>query len=62
MRPTLDQLQSYLGAAERGPVKPETAAWARRVLEDALQRADRADKVRPSLPPSPARHVYHTRS
>lgn len=62
MRPTLDQLQSYLGAAERGPVNPETAAWARKVLEDALQRAERAERSRPSLPPSPERHVYHTRS
>lgn len=61
MRPTLDQLQSYLGAAERGPVNPETAAWARRVLEDALQREERADRVA-SLPPKPERHVYHTRS
>lgn len=60
MRPTLDQLQSYLGAAERGPVKPETAAWARKVLEDALQRAQQAER-RSSLPPKPERHVYHTR-
>ncbi len=60
MRPTLDQLQSYLGAAERGPVNPSTAAWARKVLEDALQRAQRADRAH-SLPPSPERHVYHTR-
>lgn len=60
MRPTLDQLQSYLGAAERGPVKPETAAWARKVLEDALQRAQRADRAH-SLPPRPEPMTWHTR-
>ncbi len=59
MRPTLDQLQSYLGAAERGPVDRSTAAWARRVLEEALQRADRADRISPA--PKPERVVYHTR-
>lgn len=63
MRPTNDHLQRYLLSAERGgAVDAETAAWARRVLEDALQRAERAERTRPSLPPSPERHVYHTRS
>lgn len=61
MRPTNYHLQRYLLSAERAPVDPETAAWARRVLEDALQRAERAERARLSLPPSPERHVYHTR-
>ena len=61
MRPTNDHLQRYLLSAERAPVDPETAAWARRVLEDALQRAERAERAKHSLPPSPERHVYHTR-
>ena len=62
MRPTNDHLQRYLLSAERAPpVDPETAAWARKVLEDALQRAERAERARLVLPPSPERHVYHTR-
>ena len=61
MRPTNDHLQRYLLSAERAPVDAETAAWARKVLEDALQRAERAERAKHSLPPSPERHVYHTR-
>ena len=61
MRPTNDHLQRYLLAAERAPVDHETATWARKVLEDALQRAERTERARHSLPPSPERHVYHTR-
>ena len=61
MRPTNDHLQRYLLSAERAPVDPETAAWARKVLEDALQRAERTAMAKRSLPPSPERHVYHTR-
>lgn len=61
MKPSRDQLQHYLLTAERGPVDAQTATWARRVLEDALLRAERADRVRPSLSPSPERHAYHVR-
>jgi hypothetical protein len=60
MRPTNDQLQRYLLSAERAPVEAETAAWARRVLEDALQRAQRADRAH-SLPPRPEPMTWHTR-
>lgn len=60
MKPTRDQLQHYLLAAERGPVDKATATWARRVLEDALQREERAHRASP-VPPEPKRLVYHTR-
>jgi hypothetical protein len=61
MKPTRDQLQRYLLSAERGPVSHETAVWARRVLEDAIQREEHADHARPSLLPEPRRYIYHTR-
>lgn len=60
MKPTRDQMQRYLLSAERAPVDATTAAWARRVLEDALQRAERADRLSPVLP-EPKRVAYHTR-
>ena len=60
MRPTREQLQHYLRAAERSTVDAETAAWARGVLESTMLRAEREDR-RESLPPRPERVVYHTR-
>lgn len=60
MKPTRDQLQHYMLSAERGSANPATAAWARWVLEEAMQRAERADRNQVALP-APQRIAYHTR-
>lgn len=57
MKPTHDQVQRYLLAAERTTADPAVAAWARRVLEAAAEQGC----GRVSLPPKPERLVYHTR-
>ncbi len=60
MRPSRDQVQRYLLAAERATTEYPVAAWVRGVVEGALLRAERED-LRTSLPPRPERFVYHTR-
>ena len=58
MKPTHEQVQRYLLAAERTTVDLAVATWARSVLEREVLRSER-DQLSP--PPKPERLVYHTR-
>lgn len=60
MKPTHEQVQRYLLAAERTTVDLAVATWARGVLEREVLRGER-DRLSSLPKPKPERHVYHTR-